>query len=242
MSPEVAISTITLARSPAEEQRIINALEHLSQSGIQIVAVDGGSPDLFIQKLSRLASVDLIVSEKKGLFAQVSRSLKEAAKKQPLIFYTESDKEAFFAGGQFQDFLAEASHLLRDDPQTGLVVPSRSPTSFASYPAAQRRYESEINQKTAQLLKSPEVDLLYGPMLIDRDLVPMLNNCPDDIGWGWLTYLRLVAYKKGKQTKGIEMDLPCSLEDRQETEKESAYREEQYLQHLKAIALAKKYS
>lgn len=237
----IGISTITLARSLREEHRITTALhilhKNLAQAGRQtpIVVVDGGSGKVFINTIREIPGIDIQITDKKGLFPQVIKSLtwaKELGARA--ILYTESDKTLFFP--QVSIFLDESEKIIRQDPDFGLILAARSPESFVTYPPVQRYEEQKVNAQLTKLT-GLDTDYTYGPRIISPDLIEHLQTLPKNVGWGWLSAAVVIAKKLGKKMHAVTMDFPCPEEDLIETERDKKYRQQQAQDHMYAMKL-----
>ena len=236
------IATITLARNNQEKQRIFRGIKILSQKNIpEIVAVDGGSGADFISSLSRIPKVNIVKASKPGLQNQTIKSLQIAAKTNiPYLLYTESDKFRFF-DNELDQFIFKSDKITAKDKNFGLIIPSRNIRSFAKFPFLQQLTESAINKIISHLIKSGKNnDYVYGPKLVARSLLPYLKLISDkDIGWGWMSYLTIVAHKLGKRIYTISMDLSPPIENEKEDEIQKKLRLKQMKNHIEGIYLAK---
>lgn len=235
MFPEgIGVSTITLAHSPHEEKQIIDSLGLLSKLDLPVVVCDGGSPDSFLNQVKKINGVIITPQPSGGLLNQVRESLNRAAGIYPYVFYTESNKFAFF-NDQLSFFLDEANKIIKRS-HPGVIVTSRSPESFSTYPPFQRQTETFINMLLAEFLGATElVDYSYGPRIIDSGLIPYLNQVTTDFGWGWMSYIVLMAKKINKEIKTVNFNLPCPKNEQGETEKDKIFRLRQFNNHISAI-------
>ena len=81
-----------------------------------------------------------------GLLAQVRTSLHRAQETGArYIFYTEPNKEQFFAES-LDEFLTRAMARADGDHDFGMVLPARSEASFATFPSFQQYTESVANE------------------------------------------------------------------------------------------------
>lgn len=83
------------------------------------------------------------------------------------ILYTESDKQQFFQD-KLEAFLRQAAVA----PDVGAVLAARSEASFATFPPVQRYTEGVINH-LCEHFGGPPGDYSYGPMLLNRALLPL---------------------------------------------------------------------
>lgn len=228
----LSVSTITLARNKNEAVKICDSLKVLSKHFPIVVAVDGGSSPSFLKDIRNIPHVR-ILSEKGGLVTQVKRSLQEAAREnKQFILYTESNKLAFFENS-LSRFLELADSYIHD-PNCGVILPCRTSDSFATFPPFQQITEGFLNLVLSKFTMS-ELDYTYGPRIISASLLSSLNEIGDDMGWGWMSDIILAAKKQNKKIIGIEVDLPCPIDERAETEKDKRHRIKQLRDHLLTI-------
>jgi hypothetical protein len=225
---------MTLARDAAEAALIGRALEELSRLALPVAVTDGGSPERLLTNLRGLAGVHVQTASAPGLVSQVRGSLTAARGWGPRrILYTEPDKAEFFTA-HLRGFLATAAH---EHPDASIVMASRSPDSFATYPVSQQSTERALNAVCAELTGLP-ADYTYGPFLLDPALVDDLDHLPPDLGWGWRTYLFAVAHRRGLRVESIEGDFACPESQRADTPAESAHRLRQLAQNVTGLARA----
>jgi hypothetical protein len=128
----VAVATITRARNADEADLLITALQALATFGLPVAVADGGSGAAFLERLRaipRITPARPLVG-RIGLVAQVQAALETAIESGPdYILYTEPDKRGFFEN-RLADFLAQ----LERHPRAGVLVPSRDPASFTTFP------------------------------------------------------------------------------------------------------------
>lgn len=229
----VSIATITWARDAREEQVLRQSLEGLAALGLPVFVTDGGSGPEFITFLQQFPHFTLLTSPARGVWAQAHKSLQAAySAGSPFICYTEPDKGDFFRGA-LPRFLAAAP----DQNQAGLVLASRSPAGFATFPAFQRTTETTINQCCAEVV-GPGVDYTYGPFLLRRNLVPYLGLVQEDIGWGWRPYIFGIASRLGYQVASWQGDFGCPSDQQADTPAERLYRMRQLSQNIQGLVLS----
>lgn len=231
MNPgEVAVATMTWARDAAEERLLRDSLPLLAGLGAPIFVADGGSGEAFTRFLRSLPGVIMCDAAERGPWAQAGRSLRAAhASGRKFILYTESDKADFFRGG-LGGFVSEAP----DGEDVGVVLASRSPESFATFPEFQRRTEETINHCCAEVA-GRRCDFSYGPFLLNRRLVPALEAAPHDLGWGWRTYTFGLAARLGCRVESVVGDLPCPPGQRADDPRERLYRMRQLGQGVEGL-------
>lgn len=231
---KLTVSTITWARDKKEEKDIYDSLFALSAKNIHVVAVDGGSSEEFLDSLKKFRNISVIRSSKKGLQNQVVESLREAQASSRYIFYTESNKSDFFRN-QFDGFLFRAIDIMDKNPNTGIVLPSRTKESFSTFPEFQQRSESFLNTILSEFLDREMGDFAYGPRIMVRDLIPYLDRLSRDVGWGWMSYLLIIAKRLGRSIHTVNLDLPCPKDERIETDAIKLFRLRQLRNHTEGI-------
>lgn len=227
------VSTITWARDRKEEKLVYDSLSALAGKNIHVVAVDGGSSEEFLDSLKKFRNISVIRSSKKGLQNQVVESLREAQASSRYILYTEANKSDFFRN-QFDGFLSRAMNVIDKNPNTGIVLPSRTKESFSTFPEFQQRSEFFLNTVLSEFLDK-KGDFAYGPRIIASDLIPYLDQLPRDVGWGWMTYLLLITKGLGKNIHTVDLDLPCPQGERENTYADKLLRLKQLKNHIEAV-------
>jgi hypothetical protein len=176
---EIAIATISWARTAQEAQLLHKAMCGLAQVNMPVVVTDGGLGQPFVEYLRGFRHCTVLEADRPGVLAQTRRSLQGALQLgRRYILYTESDKQLFFEHG-LGKFLPHA----RSRSQIDVMVAARSTASVVTYPASQRYTETVINQLCGQVI-GQHGDFSYGPMLIHQALIPSLEFLEEDIGWG----------------------------------------------------------
>jgi len=237
--PEIPIVTVTLARGEREGEHLLGALRELrGQVGAPVFVTDGGSTPAFRADLRRITGLTVTDPPVSGLAAQVRRSLLAGGEHPSrFVLYTEPDKVWFFRN-RLAQFLRLGREIVANDPERlGLLLPTRSATSFSSYPAAQRSHERATDDLLGEIT-GVRGDFTYGPRIIAREVLAPILESNEELGWGWLSAAVVLAYRSGRAIRCLEMDLPCPEEDRGECAEDARYREAQHLQHRRAIAWA----
>jgi hypothetical protein len=220
MNPrEITIATMSWDRTAQEAQLLRAAMRCLAQINLPVVVTDGGSGQPFVEYLRRFRHFTGLEANRPGVLAQIKWSLQGALQLGSCyILYTESDKQLFFEHG-LGEFLARAPSAKR----VGVVVASRSATTFATYPVSQQYTETIINQLVGQVI-GQHGDFSYGPMLIHRALIPSMEFFTEDIGWGWRQYILGIAHRLGYSIVQWTRALPCPLDQRADTPTELVHR------------------
>jgi hypothetical protein len=151
---------------------------------------------------------------------------------KPFVFYTEPDKADFFAK-DLSGFLAN----IRVHDRLGVWLASRTAAGFASFPAFQQMTETTINHCCGEIIGEP-VDYVYGPFLLNRELIPYLRKLEPGIGWGWRPFAFHVAKRLGYQVEASCGDFYCPPEQRQDTPAERIYRMRQLTQNVEGLTLS----
>jgi hypothetical protein len=232
---EVAVATITLARTASEEKDLISALKILRLTELPAVIADGGSPPAFLARVKELGFT-LTQPKARGLVPQVKASLREALKRFPdkrFILYTEPDKYPFFEGPMMR-FIAK----VRPAPRLAVALAARNTQSFRTFPKGQFTTESFMNEAFSWFV-GEKGDYCYGPLLLSRRAAEMALESPDDLGWGWRFWTMARATAARLRVLPIEMNLPCPKSQRAEDSMgDRTYRLRQLGQNLKAIEMA----
>ncbi|MDQ3277904.1 MAG: hypothetical protein M3Q06_06240 [Bacteroidota bacterium] len=227
----LAIATIAWAQTKEEETLLLESLATLSRIGIPIFITDGGSSELFVEKLRQLPNIALFTA--RGLWTQARQSISEACQSgAKTIFYTEPDKLQFFQR-HLESFITNGQW----DEKTGVLMASRSAKAFATFPPFQQLTESTINQ-CCQEITGVEGDYCYGPFLFDHRLVQSLDVLPETIGWGWRSFLFAAAHRLGFPVAASAGDFLCPGDQRTDDAVERIYRMKQLAQNIDGLVLA----
>ena len=230
----VAIATITWARNKEEEQLLVLSLEQLAKTGLPVFITDAGSSESFLHFLEA-NNTFILTKSIKGVWPQALNSLQAASQKQhPFIFYTEPDKVGFFTNA-LHTFLEN----INGDENTGVVIASRSATAFASFPAFQQATENMINQCCIEVI-GKNMDYVYGPFLMNAQLVRHLIELPVDIGWGWRPFAFNTARRQGYTVSCREGDFFCPEQQQTDDSSERIYRMKQLVQNVEGLILSEK--
>lgn len=227
---QVAIATPTLVRDPGEGPLLRRALESLVRLEAPLFVCDGGSGADFTSFLRSLPRTTLVPSSGAGLVEQVKASVRAArASGAGFVLYTESDKQTFFEQ-KLEAFLTRA----RLGEGVGIVLASRSSTSFATYPRTQRYTEGTINQLCAEHF-GVAGDYSYGPFLLHREMTSYADVAGGELGWGWRHFIFAIAHRLGRRIVHLEDDFPCPEDQRHEGERERLHRVRQLGQNVNGL-------
>ncbi|MEW6160329.1 MAG: hypothetical protein AB1813_23080 [Verrucomicrobiota bacterium] len=230
----LVIAMPILSRSPEEACELRASVEQLSQHGWPMVFADGGSTEELASFLQTLPGATVLSIERQpgsGLVRQVKAALGCAEKKpSDWVLYTEPDKRWFF-----ENQLASFVGFAMQHAQAGMILASRTASSFSTFPPVQQTTERLTNQLVGSFLELKS-DFLYGPMLLRAELIPFLTKMPDDLGWGWRIFALVRAFRLGWPIQVFERDLPCPIHQRsEENERTRLYRVEQMAQNIRGL-------
>jgi hypothetical protein len=230
---EVAIATITLVRSPDDAEARREDIEALAAAGAPVAVADGGSPDEFVRSIEAIAGVSVIRSAGGGLIGQARESLGRArAHGAGWLLYTEPDKRDFFAT-HLADFLDRAA--LSED--TGIVLASRSSSSFETFPPVQQ-YTETVANRLCRDATHLHADFMYGPFLLHPRLLRFLDDLPSSVGWGWRPFLFGLAPRLGLRVTRVEGHYICPPGQRLPDEAERLHRMRQLSQNIDGLVRA----
>jgi len=227
---DIAIATITWARSADDATLLMRSLRCLTRLGVPVVITDRGTDDSFLRSLQTLpCSIEIATSG--TLVTQVQQSIaRVAALGSRFICYTEPDKETFFHD-HLLDFLQRAPG--RED--VGAVIAARSPDSFLTFPPMQQYAERVMNQLCSATF-GVDGDYSYGPFLMHRDLAPAIAKLPQAVGWGWRHATFAAAARRRRRIVHLVGEYECPHEQRAEDESDRAHRIRQLSQNLLGLA------
>jgi hypothetical protein len=225
---------MTLARDASEERLLRAALSRLAQHRMAISVADGGSADAFVEFVRDLPGCRLALADgTRGLVPQIKRSLRSAAESgTSFILYTEPDKLEFF--DRHLDSFIDTAAGGQDD---GVLLASRSDSSFRTFPPLQQLTEGTINRLCAEMLGSPG-DYSYGPFLMNRKLVPCLADVHDEVGWGWRHFVFGASARLGYPVGHVVGDFDCPPDQREENRSERLHRIRQLDQNIQGLLLS----
>jgi hypothetical protein len=223
---DVAIATITWARSPSEEGFLRHCLRSLSDTALPVAVGDANTSSTFRQFLETLHGFSVGFPTERGLVNQVKTSFELASRfGTEFVLYTEPDKKLFFTE-HVKDFLRLA--LQRS---AGVAIAARSAASFETFPPIQRYTEGVINRLCSDTIGIAG-DYSYGPFLVNRALLPFLARVDERLGWGWRHYMFRSAHRQGLRVIHIEGDFQCPMDQRSEDDRDRAHRIVQLSQNL----------
>jgi hypothetical protein len=226
----IAVATMTLARTAAEEALLEHSLRELAHRGWPVVVTDGGSADEFLSRLCAMPGVR--VQRAFGLVAQITASITGAlGSGAAFVLYTEPDKIAFFAE-HIEDFAARSRQV---GPQA-VCLAARSAAAFSTYPPHQQTTEATINGRCRETF-GLSGDYSYGPVVMPRELAARLADVPERLGWGWRHFAFAVAHRLGYSLAMVEGLYECPLDQRCEDAADRAHRDRQLRDNLEGLRL-----
>jgi hypothetical protein len=232
LKKDITIATITWARNAQEQAVLQEALQQLAALDIPVFITDGGSGENFLKFIRSFPDFTLL-GPVQGLWMQTKTSLLAAFHTGfPFVFYTEPDKKDFFS-----DILPDLLTKIRTDADTGIVLASRSLRGFQTFPVFQQMTETTINNCCAEIT-GRKTDYVYGPFLMNRNIIPFLEELPPTIGWGWRPYAFNISRHLGYRTDVVEGDFSCPQNQRQEDSAERLYRMKQMSQNIDGLILS----
>jgi len=224
---DVAVATITWARTEAEEALLRRSLGTLAAAGLPVALADKGNSAAFSDFVKHLDGFSVTVPREQGLVTQVQASLALAAGfGRRWILYVESDKQFFFEH-RMGDFL----HAVPDDRTLGVALASRSPESYDTFPPMQHYTEGVINHLCTELL-GVAGDYSYGPFTMNAALLPHVASLQPGLGWGWRHSTFLAAQRHGLRVMHVTSDYPCPSDQRAEDTGERTHRMRQLSQNI----------
>ena len=233
MAADVCVSTITWVRQEAEEALIRRALGVLAEPGLPVAVADRGSSRTFTEFLAARPQFAVAAPREPSLVSQVQASLRTALQTGcEFILYTESDKELFFRNGM-REFIRQAPR----GHDVGVVVAARSESSFATFPPFQRYTEATINELCAQFI-GERGDYSYGPLLLNRALVPYVDSLGKEVGWGWRHFVFGAARRLGYRVLHIVGEYPCPPDQQDETQADHVHRMRQLSENIQGLILS----
>ena len=227
---EFAVATVTWARSDAEGKALMRSLARLADAGVPIAIADRGGNPGFADSLHHLAGVALTVAAKQGLIRQVQASFKLAATfNTSFILYTEPDKEELFAN-RLRSFVERAPK----DNGVGVVLASRSPAAFATFPPMQRYTEGVVNHLCGEVIGIAG-DYAYGPFVMNRVLLAHIASLDPTLGWGWRPSTFLAARRQALKVVHVIDEHACPLDQRAEDATDRAHRLRQLSENIMGL-------
>jgi hypothetical protein len=218
-SSNVAVATLTWARSAEEAELIERSLDALQRLGVHVTVADRGNDPAFLDRLRARPDTTVLVARQSGLVPQVQESLVHAARRGTrFVLYTEPDKRLFFGSG-LRQFLEQAP----DEDDVGVVLAARSPESMATFPPMQRYTEGVVNDLCSALI-GVAADYCYGPFLMHRALLAQAASIQPQLGWGWRTSTFVAARRHDLRVVPLTENRPCPPEQREEDEGERIHR------------------
>ncbi|HZP47862.1 MAG TPA: hypothetical protein VFB07_04985 [Vicinamibacterales bacterium] len=224
---DVAVVTMTWARTPREEATLRSALAVLARHDLPLFVADRDANAPFAAFLRTLPRTVAVRAASTGLVAQVKAAFAAAASAGTrFLLYTEPDKEGFFAR-HLRSFLARAP----DDARTGIVIAARTDAAIDTFPPMQRYTEGIANHLVGNAVGITG-DYCYGPFLVERGVAADIEHMSGDLGWGWRPYVFRAAHRRGAGIAHVRDEFCCPVNQRDEDEAERTHRLRQLRDNL----------
>ena len=208
---KLAITTLSLIRTPEERGAVLSTIAELNELQTPIIVVDGGSSKKDKKEISSFPNVRLFETDR-GLTHQLILSHQEAAKHAKFLFYLHSDKLSFVKNNcqKMIDFYDQLNNQ-------GMLIPVRSRKSLNTYPLYQRKVEEFLNFFISDYINI-KADYYTGPKIYPSYLAKYLNQLKGNIGWGIEAYLYVIAKRLSLPLDFIdcEMFAPKDIESEKE--------------------------
>jgi hypothetical protein len=232
-TPKLSIATITWARNEGEVSLLQSSLTQLSEFNVPIFVTDAGSTMNFTEFLLDCKNINLHPDTVKGVWPQANASLTAAYEHgSDLILYTEPDKLEFFS-----THLRSLISTIEITKRTGIVLLSRTPFAFNSFPAFQQMTETAINNCCAELLGN-NTDYAYGPFILRREIIPVLSQLPENIGWGWRPFAFNLCKRLGYDLEFMKGDFFCPQDQTEDSCGERVHRMRQLKENIEGLVLS----
>jgi hypothetical protein len=228
-----AIATMTRARNQNEADLLYIALSSLTRLGVPIfITDDPTSVPEFTQAMKELPNVRL---QRGGhsLAQRIKWSLRRAMRVAEFVIYTEPDKKEFFENG------IEALLRQTECNEAALTIAARDESSLATFPEGQRWTEASFAELANRFL-GPVPDLLYGPLAFHtRSVGDLIEQAPEDVGWGWRTYVVARCAIAKLKIASYSTYFPCPHQQSGEDENsDRVYRLQQLIESIRGLRLA----
>jgi hypothetical protein len=227
---DVAVATLTWARTENESVGLARCLAALADVGLPVVVADRPAEPSFDRRLRALNNVTVVAPEMPGLVGQVKASIRAAAALGTrFVLYTEPDKERFFST-RLRDFVARAPA----GGDVGVVLAARAGCAFDTFPPAQRQAEAIINTLVSETI-GVVGDYSYGPFLMARTVADEVVGLPEHLGWGWRHATFVAAHRRGLAVRHITGDYRCPADQTTETADDRAHRLRQLSENIQGL-------
>jgi hypothetical protein len=184
----VAIATVSWIRNDEERDVVLETFSNLSQLNLPIITVDSGSSEEDQKKIASIKNV-LFFKSKEGITKRLVFSQQEAAKHADYIFYLQSDKKDFAKN----DVPKMIDYYVKQQ-EKGLLIPSRTKESFATYPSYQQKHEEFLNWFIGDYVKIEE-DYYAGPKIYPATVTKYLHEIKGEQWWGIEAFIYVLAKK-----------------------------------------------
>lgn len=203
ISDKVVIATTTLYKPDlrgdvCKAKLALDTIEVAIDLGYQIIVVDGGSPDEFLQESERYGA-NIFKQESPGMGNAKRQAIKEAQlTDKPIIALTDLEKEDYI-----NQISLTAYPLLQG--VADLVVPQR--ISLETYPIVQSLFEERGNELWKKLTGT-DLDIWFGPRTFLSYMSDYFLVYNGEYGDLWDSFFIPVfnAILDGKKVIGVEVD------------------------------------
>lgn len=233
------------------------AIEMIKQSvsrGYQVVVVDGGSGEEFINNATS-SGATVFNQQEKGMSPSRRQAFREASvlKDCKIICWTEPEKTSLIT-----DCLPKVLAPIINN-EADIVIPKRDEAAFLTYPDFQSKYEKMANRMWSDLLRkygllpteSDDLDVFFGPRIFkndpkmlslflaryefNQDIPLFLKNVqPED--WTNATYLAIpAALNDGYKVDGSVVVPYRHPQNQTDLETDSDYFRQKRVHQLKSI-------
>jgi hypothetical protein len=222
---DLTIFTTTLYKddpvSRVRENLARKFIENAEKLNIQLVIVDGGSNEYFINYVRSKPHVELIVEAGVGMGKSRRDALQVAMDKYNTLYYfwVEPEKDDLIRP---ESLTAMIDGLRKDE--TDIVVPRRS--NKESMPAFQTWIENRANKKANRIMeKMPDetLDLWFGPKMFNRKGAEHFLNYKGQLDkWDSIIKPVIEAHRNGQRISSVDV---CYTYDESQTSSEKEDRE-----------------
>ena len=222
MSEGIGVLTTTFYRSPGElrYQMAQRTITKAIAAGHPVIVVDGSPDDGISQSFRKVGAM---------VFKQQARGMGPSRRE----LFTHAGKPEIYDAGLPDVFVwlePEREDLVRwlpmiakpiQDGEADIVIPERTETSWASYPAFQIESEQTVNQVYAAVTGRRD-DMTFGPLAFPFALSSLFGDCNPERYGGYDTYIQQIAameaMARGCRVWSVPVDFIYPPEQKQEEE------------------------
>lgn len=209
---DLTIFTTTLYKedpvSQVREKLAIKLLENARNLGVNVVVVDGGSNETFLQRVRVLPNVSLVVDPSLKMGESRRKALQVAREQfhSPFYMWVEPEKDALITAESLETMVAP----LREN-STDMVVPKRK--SLETLPPLQAKLEQRANKRASKITYGEEknenevLDMWFGPKLFNETVSEYFARYHGKLD-KWEAVLKPIinAYHDGKRIASVEVN------------------------------------